>query len=73
VVLLDMDSSAEDFSAINRMVSVMSADGDVSVLALSDSGKNIKNKNYFEGNFAEIRTQLDKILPEHKRSVAIAA
>lgn len=73
VVLLDVDSFADDFPFINKMVSVMTIDGEISILALSDSGKKIKNKNCFEGNFAEVRTQLDKILPEHKRSVAIAA
>lgn len=73
VVLLDVDSFADDFPFINKMVSVMTIDGEISILALSDSGKNIKNKNCFEGNFAEVRTELDKILPEHKRSVAIAA
>jgi hypothetical protein len=73
VILLDIDSFADDFPFINKMVSAMTIDGEISILALSNSGKNIRNKNYFEGNFAEIRTQLDKILPEHRRSAAIAA
>jgi hypothetical protein len=72
VVLLDVDSGAEDFSFINKMVSAMTLDGEISILALSETGKNIKHKNYFEGNFAEVRMQLDKIMPEHKRAAAIA-
>jgi hypothetical protein len=73
VILLNIDSLTNDFHFINKMVSAMTIDGEISILALSDERKNIKNKNYFEGNFAEVRTQLDKILPEHKRAAATVA
>lgn len=73
VVLLDVDSFAVDFPFITKMVSAMTLDGEISILALSESGKTVVHRNYFEGNFAQVKTELDKIMPNHKRAAAIAA
>jgi hypothetical protein len=73
VVLLDFDSSTGSLPELNKMVSVMSDDGDVSLVALSDSAKKDVCKDYFEGNFAEVKLELNKMMPRGRRVTTAAA
>lgn len=64
VVLLEVSSLAEDFFAVRKMVQTSSGECEFPIFALSDSGKIINHKECFEGNLTQLKTQLNKIIPE---------
>lgn len=72
VVFLHTDLFDENLSTINKMVSAVSVDGEIPVLVLSDSNKRGIQKDYFEGNFSQIKTKLRKLMPELARRAANA-
>ena len=63
VILLEVSSMTEDFFAVKKMVQTSSGECEFPIFALSDSGKIINHKECFEGNLAQLKTQLNKIIP----------
>lgn len=64
VVLLTVDSLEQDYFTIQNMMQTFSDSDDFPILALSDSGKVVNDKNCFEGNLAEVKAQITKVLPK---------
>ena len=64
VVLLEVNSLTEDFFTVRKMVQTSSGECGFPIFALSDSGKIINHKECFEGNLTQLKTQLNKMIPE---------
>lgn len=70
VVLLEVNSLKEDFDRIRKMIQTPSGKCEFPIFALSDSGNIINDKECFEGNLAQIKTELDKMIPKAARAAA---
>jgi len=64
VVLLEVSSLTKDFFTVRKMVKTSSGQCEFPIFALSDSGKIINHKECFEGNLTQLKTQLNKMIPE---------
>lgn len=63
IFLVEVDSLKNDYVNIRNMMRTFSDDKDFPIFALSDSGKVVNDKRCFEGNLAEVKAQLIKVLP----------
>ena len=63
VILLEVNSLTEDFLAVKKMVQTSSGKCEFPIFALSDSGEIINHKECFEGNLTQLKTQLNKMIP----------
>lgn len=64
VVLLEVDSLKDDFFIIRNMMRDFSEGFSFPIFALN-AGNSINEGECFEGNFFEVRTQLDKVFPQN--------
>jgi len=72
VILLEVDSVANDFFVVREMVQTLSVNNQMPIFALSASGKVVNHKDCFEGNLTQINTQLEKIIPKFTKARAAA-
>lgn len=73
VVLFEAKSLKNDYFLLRQMMKSYTEDDEFPILALSDSG-NVVNDNFcFEGNFAEVKAQLTKVLPRTLAAAAVSA
>lgn len=63
VVLVEVDSLKNDFANIRNLMHAFSCKDDFPIMALSDSGSVINDKECFEGNLAEVKEQIVQMLP----------
>lgn len=63
VVLFEAKSLKSDYFLLRQMMKSYTENDEFPILALSDSGKVVNDKLCFEGNFAEVKAQLTKVLP----------
>ncbi len=70
VVLLEVNSLKEEFSIIQKMMQSLSGKCEYLIFALTDSGKIINDKKCFEGNLAQVKVQLDKMIPKAAHAAA---
>lgn len=70
VVLFEAKSLKNDYFLLRQMMKSYTENDEFPILALSDSGKVVNDNFCFEGNFAEVKAQLTKVLP---RTLAAAA
>lgn len=68
VVLVEVDSLKQDFDQIRNLMHAFSCAGDFPILALSDSGKIINDKECFEGNLAEMQAHITEVLPKNAKA-----
>jgi len=71
VVLVEVDSLKQDFDNIRNLMYAFSCAADFPILALSDSGKIVNDKECFEGNLAEVQAQITKVLPPHTKAAPV--
>lgn len=72
VILLEVNSLAEDFPFVREMVQTLFDHRQLPIFALSESGRTVNHKDCFEGNLTQLMAQLEKIIPEFK-SARVAA
>lgn len=72
VVLVEVDSLKNDFDHIRSLMHTFSCADNFPILALSDSGKIINDKECFEGNLAEVQAHIAKVLPRNAKAAPAA-
>jgi hypothetical protein len=72
VVLLEVDSLSEDFFMIQTIAQTSLDGGQISIFALSDSGKIINHRECFEGNLAQVKAKFRKLIPKAMHASATA-
>ncbi len=70
VILLEVNSLKEEFSLIQKMMQSSSGKCEYPIFALTDTGKIINDNKCFEGNLAQVKAQLDKMIPKAAHAVA---
>lgn len=72
VVLLEVDSIAEDMPLIRQLAVCASGETDVPLMILSDSKNVSYSGDYFVGSMKQLQSKLDQIFPEtfHYRAAA---
>lgn len=64
VILLEVRSLNEDFSAVREAVQNLSGKDNLPIFALSDKEKNINCDGCFQGDFTKLTAELNRIIPE---------
>jgi hypothetical protein len=68
VILVEVDSLKNEFSLIQEMMRFFTDKECFPIMALSDGNKIVNDKECFEGNFAQVKAQIEKLLPQTARA-----
>lgn len=65
VVLLAVDSPADEFAAFRSFVQSGPEDCEHAIFTLCDDGETVSSSDCFEGNLAEFATRLEGLIPQN--------
>jgi DNA-binding response OmpR family regulator len=71
VILLEVSSISDDFDGIKRVTQTFAGQTELPIFAFSDNANN--DKEYFQGNLAQLQEKLDGLIPvcgESRQSIA---